>query len=32
MTVSTVAELEALVVRVKAAQAEYATFSQEQGE
>ena len=30
MTVSTVAELEALIVRVKAAQAEYATFSQEQ--
>lgn len=30
MTVSTVADLEALIVRVKAAQAEYATFSQEQ--
>jgi len=29
MTVSTVAELESLIVRVKAAQAEYATFSQE---
>jgi acetaldehyde dehydrogenase/alcohol dehydrogenase len=29
MTVSTVAELEALVARVKVAQAEYATFSQE---
>jgi len=29
MTVSTVADLEALVARVKAAQAEYATFSQE---
>jgi len=30
MTVSTVAELEALIVRVKAAQAEYATYTQEQ--
>ncbi len=30
MTVSTVADLEALIARVKAAQAEYATFSQEQ--
>ena len=29
MTVSTVAELEALIARVKVAQAEYATFSQE---